>query len=441
MSKALIIGGSVAGLLTAAAIHDAFDQVCVIERDKLEANFESRKGAPQGQHVHNLLVAGLNTIEALLPGFTAELDANGARYLKYGRDLRSLTKEGWLYHFESHYVSRAATRGLVEGVIRAKVKALPNVTVMDETTVLHLLFDGEQQRVNGLEVQSKGSDQPQRMMADVVIDTSGRTSKMVEWLTELGYPAPVEEVVDAKVGYATVLYKKPKGFNDWAVLYMPAVAPNTRGGAIFEVEGDLWMASLGGYLEDYPPTEQDEFVAYAATLAEPDLYNAIKDLEPISKIISYRSTANRRLHFEQLNKMPNCLFALGDAVCGFNPVYGQGMTAAALGAQQLGKMIKQANGQLDGLNVKFQHALAKVNEPIWLLATGIDNGFLSDANTKTPLMDRLIQRYLDYLLPLLPNDPILINDFLAVLNLDKTPAVLMRPNYVMKVLGSVLRGA
>ncbi|MFZ4828526.1 MAG: NAD(P)/FAD-dependent oxidoreductase [Phototrophicaceae bacterium] len=441
MSKAVIIGGSVAGLLTAAAIRQAFDQVWVIERDKLEANFESRKGAPQGQHVHNLLVTGLNTMEALLPGFTADLDARGARYLQYGMDVRSLTKGGWLQGFESHYVSRAASRGLVEGVIRAKVKALPNITIMDETTVLHLLFEADQRRVTGLEVQPKGSDQPQRILADVVIDASGRTSRMTEWLTEYGYSAPVEEVVDAKVGYATVIYPKPEGFTDWAVLYMPPVAPHTRGGAILEIEGGLWMASLGGYLEDYPPTEHDEFVAYAATLAEPDLYNAIKDLEPLSKIISYRRTANRRLHFEQLNDLPDRLFAVGDAVCGFNPVYGQGMTAAALGAHKLGEMIKQANGRLDGLNLHFQRDLAKLNEPIWLLATGIDYGFLADAHTKTSFMDRLMQRYMDYLLPLLPHDPVLANDFLAVMNLDKTTTVLVRPNTVMKVLGRVMTGA
>ncbi|MCA9894059.1 MAG: FAD-dependent monooxygenase [Anaerolineae bacterium] len=436
---AIVIGSSIAGLMTARVLSERFARVTILERDRLPNGPEERAGTPQGKHVHNLLVRGLRIMEDLFPGFDDELAAAGAPMMNYGRDVRLLVSfHQWMPNVETDFASRAASRALVEHVIRHRVLALPNVEVCERVIVDGLLMNENKQRVTGVRVAPRGTSEPYDMQGDFVVDASGRRSRTPQWLEQLGLPTPETTVVDSEVGYATRLYRKPKGFDKWTVLYMPARLPSVRGGAIFEVENDIWMASLGGYNRQYPPTNEAEFLEYARTLPQPDLYDAIKDGEPLSGIISYRNTRNIRYHYERIN-LPTHFVLLGDAVCGFNPIYGQGMTSAAMGAVQLGETLDALHGDLDAVTAQFQKQLAALHDSMWLLATGEDLAFIhlesgSGDGPDPGWFDRFVQKYAGYCVVTTPSDPHIVQTLFEITNLTKPPTALFHPRIAVSVL-------
>jgi flavin-dependent dehydrogenase len=434
---AIVIGGSIAGLLTARVLADHFNRVTIVERDQLPRSADERAGTPQGKHVHNLLTRGLRILETLLPGFEKEMIDAGAIHVNWGKDIRTLTSVGWVASYETDLYSTAASRSLVEWTIRKRMLVYPGVTFIENTQVQQLLADQDRKQITGLRLKERGaSGHEYELTADFVVDASGRSSKASEWLVALGYNKPEETTVDPLVGYATRLYRKPENFDkDWHILYMPAKASNTRGAGLFEIEGGLWMASLGGYSGDYPPTDHEGFMEYAKTLQEPDFYDAIKDAEPISDIIGYRRTLNIMRHYERLERFPEHFALVGDAVCGFNPIYGQGMTSAAMGAVLLGETLKAAKGQLMGLGKTFQQRLAKQNQTMWLMSTAEDFRQPATIGKRPGWSTKLVQTYIDWVIDLTPYDKYAINAFVLVMNLNAPPTSLFQP----RILAAVLR--
>ncbi len=433
-AHAIVIGGSIGGLLTARILSDYFKQVTLIERDQLPSTPDGRTGTPQGKHVHNLLTRGMKIIESLLPGFEDELVAHGANMANWGRDVKLLSLGGWLQSLETDLYSPVASRALVEWVIRQRVLAIPTVTIHENTDVRALLTDSLRETITGVRVKARGAGgEEQDLIADFVIDVSGRSSKSPEWLKDLGYEQPTETTVDPLVGYATCLYQKPATFKDgWRLLLMTAKAPDTCGGAIFEVENNVWMVSLGGYSGDYPPTDPDGFVEFARSLREPLLYNLIQDATPISDIVGYRRTLNVIHHYEKLSRFPQRFALLGDAVCGFNPIYGQGMTAAAMGVELLAKTFKAAKGDLHGLGRRFQVDLAKQNRALWLLSTGEDFRHKATIGDRPGRMTRLIQQYIDRVIHILPYHNDIAESFMQVMNMNQPASVLFKPSIVWR---------
>lgn len=425
---AVVIGGSIAGLITARVLTDSFERVTVIERDQLPREAAFRGGTPQDRHVHNLLERGLNIMEDLFPGIEADLAAGGAPQMDWSKHICSRTYGGWLTDVQTNIKTRVASRGLVEWVIRRRIFENPNVEVLERTQVDHLLSDGN--RITGVHLRGRGANQlDEDLLADFVVDASGRRSKTPDWLEALGYDRPEETVIDPQVGYATRLYKKPANFSGgWHVMYLPAKAPDKRGGAIFEIEGDVWMVSLGGYGGDYPPTDEDGFLAFARSIREPEFYEAFCAAEPLGGIVGYRRTQNRVRHYEQLARWPDRFVVLGDAVCGFNPIYGQGMTAAAMGAERLASVLRESSGNLDGLGAKFQRVLAKQNQTIWALATGEDFRHDTTIGERPGWLVQQLQRYVDWVLEAAPHDDKIADAFFQVLNLNEQPAYLFKPD-------------
>lgn len=447
---AIVIGGSMAGLLAARVLSDHFDQVTILDRDHFPDGPEVRKGVPQAHHIHILLVRGRQILEQLFPGLDAELIAGGVKPLEWGHDSISLIAAGWIPRFHSGLHSYTVSRAFLEWSIHRRIAANSRIHIMEGCEAVGLLTDSSRASVTGVQVRfRRGSGEngegEQSIYGDLVVDASGRSSHTPEWLKTLGYEAPQETVVNSFVGYATGLFERPANFNgDWKLMAVFAKPPTiSRGGIIAEIETGQWIVSLGGAARDYPPTEEAAFMDFCRTLASPQFYEMIKDAEPVSPIYGYQRTANQLRHYERLTRWPENFVVTGDAVCGFNPIYGQGMTVAGLDALLLDSCLRQqqtGNGTR-GMGLTFQKRLAKSNEGPWLLATGEDFRYPTTEGGTPDAMTRLMHRYVDRVMDLLPEDEELCKIFFNVTHLMEPATALFQPYVLKEVVRHVFRGA
>jgi len=429
---ALVIGGSIAGLWSARILADHFDQVTIVERDRLPEGAQSRAGVPQDKHVHILLARGLLIAETLFPGIAEELASAGAIHLNLNRDSQTKMRGQWLQRFTGTSETYACSRILFESIVRRRLRSLPNLQFCDETQVTGLICDGE--RVTGINIQHKRAEGPESLSATLVVDASGRTSQILSWLPEIGYDPPTETVIDAQVGYAGRRYRKPANFaEDWRFMLVGSEPPTkSRQGVIYEEEAGVWMVMLAGMMQDYPPTQDEAaFLAFAQSV-DPTFHAAILQAEPLTEIFGYRRTENRLRHYDQLARWPDRLVVLGDAAYAFNPIYGQGMTVAAMSAVALGELLAESNA-LDGLAQRFQQQLPKIVEPALLLATGADMEWIGYPPNQ-PRTAKLQQWYLSRLLDAMPADRVVHQTFSAVQNLIQPPTAFLQPQIVSRVL-------
>ena len=345
---ALVIGGSMTGLLTAQVLTRYFERVTILERDQLPTDPEHRQGVPQSRHLHVLLAKGAQVIESLFPGLLGELTKAGAFSFDLSSDALVRMRGHWMPRHELGVTGLNCSRVLLEGTIRQRLLAQPQVSICQGADVTTLLTDETQHQVIGVglswrrHAQHKGSD---KIMADFVVDATGRQSRAPQWLSELGYETPQETVVNPHMGYASRRYKGIAA--DWQMLFVFAEPPDKpKGGAILKEEGDTWVATVVGFSKVYPPTDEEGFMAFAQEVA-PELYQVLQQAEPISPISGYRRTENRWRHYERLSRWPENFVVMGDAACAFNPIYGQGMTAAAIGAEALDGLLQQRHGNTD----------------------------------------------------------------------------------------------
>jgi len=262
LRHAVVTGAGVAGLLAVRVLAERFDAVTLVERDALPAAAEPRKGVPQGSHVHLLLVRGRLIVEALFPGLADELRAAGAVALNGGRDLAWHHAGGWRARHDSELVFLSMTRSLLESRIAARVRALPNVRIVDGARVEGWLSDGAR-RVTGVRVQASGaSGRSGEIEADLVVDATGRGSSTPERLAGLGFAAPPTELLPTRVAYASCTFRRPEGAAGRRALVVSGGAMRRRG-ILFPVEGDRWLATLIGFFGEPMPRDHDGFLAFA----------------------------------------------------------------------------------------------------------------------------------------------------------------------------------
>ena len=436
-SHAIVIGSSLAGLWTARVLADHFERVSVLERDQLPTEVASRAGVPQDRHIHVLLERGAQIMLQLFPGIEEELMAAGANRIDLTQDSRVHVRGQWLVQFQSGLTTYACSRLLLEAILRQRVANWPHVTLCSGAQVQGLVAqDG---CVQGVQVRWKDGRGETTETADFVVDASGRGSKMPEWLPAMGYEPPQETVIDVRLGYAGRRYKIPADPPAWRTMLIGADPPHhSRTGIIYSEENSVWMVMLAGILEDYPPTDEAGFLAFAKDV-NPEFYEAIQRAEPVSNIIGYRRTENRMRHYERLTRWPERLVVLGDAVCGFNPIYGQGMSVSAMAAIELGKMLGEANGRLGTIAQRFQKNYPKIVEPAWLLATSADLEWLGNKEATT-LPERFAGWYMPKVLDAIPKDRVVHKLFVQVQNLIAPPTALFHPQIAFRVLGHALRG-
>jgi 2-polyprenyl-6-methoxyphenol hydroxylase-like FAD-dependent oxidoreductase len=443
---AIVIGGSLAGLCAASALSRHFRRVTVVERDALPDDARLRAGAPQARHVHVLLVRGRRELEALFPGFERRLLDAGAVELDFGMSFAVLRSDGWQRRKPYDITGLFQSRALLESVVRALARTIPNLELRDGMDVLGLIGDGQQTRqVLGVRVQGRsGGAEPEALTADLVVDASGRSSKIGDWLAALGLAMPSEIVVDSDSAYATRWYQAPPADRlpaDWwwkGIWIDPELPDGRVAGVLSPVEDDRWIVTLGGIEGHYPPTDEDGFVAFLDRLRSPLIAAAVKHATPLTPVYGHRAMANRFRHFESWRERLGGFVALGDAVCAFNPVYGQGMTAAAVSARLLGDWVAAAgpDGALEPR--RYFKAQARFLTEVWTLATGADFRFPKTTGPRPPFAS-LANGYLDLLVQAGEDDGVVRGAMRNVIHLLDSPTAIFRPRVVGHVLAHAVR--
>lgn len=427
-SHAVVIGASIGGLLAARALADHFEQVTIVERDRLLVAARHRKGVPQSKHTHALLSKGREVLEAFFPGLTDDLIQHGATTA--GLDEGQLVYNGHrMPKADSGLRTMLVSRPMLEAAVRARVLALPNVRVIDNADALGLFGHADPGSVKGVHVMRRAPDSAaERLDADLVVDASGRGSRAPQWLEQMGYPIPRVETVRIDGGYCSRLYRwtpdMPKFVN------ITPARQCARIGALFAQEDNTFIVTLAGYFGDCAPTDNDGFLDFAKSLAAPDIFEVLRRAEPITDAVPARFPGSVRRRYDRLARLPAGFITFGDAICSFNPVYGQGMTVAALEAIALGECMREG---LDGLPARFYKRVAKIVETPWRTAVNNDLRNPRTQGKRTP-MTRFLNWYVEKLHRAASHDPQLLIAFQKVTNMILPPQSLLTPAVVWRVL-------
>jgi len=423
------VGASVAGLLAAAAAAGRGNSVTVLERDVLPGDPRPRAGVPQGEQPHVFLFRGLLALEELRPGSRQELlDADAVPF--YTGELPWLAEHGWLPVDQRAFEVLSLTRPLFEYVIRRRVQGLPAVQISAGSKVVSLRR-GDRQWEVGL---ADGST----VLADLVVDASGRSSRLPVWLAEAGVRKALVSQVDSGVGYATRMYAgAPSGFDAVGVIIKQTPA-TLVGGIALPVEGGRWLVTGVGCGEHRPPRDAAGFESFLQQLPDPALAELAHHTEPVSDVAVHRQTGNRRHHYEQVPDWPEGLLVVGDALCAFNPIYGQGITVAAREALLLRQAL--AGGLGPGYTRQLLRKFAAVVSLPWAMSTSEDLRYPTSTGHQS-LPQALLGRWTQQLSRLAAHGDRRAHAVLArVYHLMGSPALLFHPALVAAVFRARLTG-
>jgi threonine dehydrogenase-like Zn-dependent dehydrogenase len=259
--RVVVLGASMAGLLAARVLADAFAQVTVVDRDQLPKGSAQRRGVPQGYHLHALLARGQQALEELFPGLTAALVAQGVPAGDMLANARLYLSGYRLRQAHTGLVLLCASRPVLEGHVRARVRELANVAFLDSCDIMGLAATPDGRRVTGARVQRReGGNAEEVLGADLVVDATGRGSRTPPWLETLGYARPVKDEVRIGLGYATRNYRLPRGALGGDLAALHGLTPqHPRGGALQVLDAGRLMVTLGGVLGDHPPPTPTAF--------------------------------------------------------------------------------------------------------------------------------------------------------------------------------------
>ncbi|MGQ4513995.1 tryptophan 2,3-dioxygenase family protein [Streptomyces sp. DW26H14] len=434
LGRVVVLGGSVAGLLAARVLADRARQVTVLERDRYEDGPVPRAGVPQSRHTHVLLAGGMNALDRLLPGLVPELRDADAPRLAVPGEVGVWQAGRWISRRNPSAPIMTPSRPLLELAIRTRVLADPRIEVRTGVEATGLL--GRPDEVTGVLLRARGGDDgdpPEELAADLVVDATGRASRTPRWLAALGAPALTEEVVETGRAYATCVFTGEGPAHDLRGFYIVPDSGQPIGSILLPAEGDRWMVTLSGPRGQEPPTDVEGFVDFARLLPHPAPHDWLRSARPVSRPVGYRHTANRRRRYDRLPGDRRGLLVVGDAVCALNPVYGQGVSVAALNAVALAREL--AGGRLPSV-AALQRAIVRSSGAAWTIATGADSpmpGVSGNAVRSGPVT-RLLTRYLDRVRDHVPGDPVVCAANRDVLFLLAPPRALLSPRVVRRSL-------
>jgi 2-polyprenyl-6-methoxyphenol hydroxylase-like FAD-dependent oxidoreductase len=426
-NHAVVLGASMAGLLAARSLADFFDTVTVVERDPLTDNPTARRGVPQGRHLHALLARGAQVLEELFPGILDELVLDGANYFD-GRDLSQvhydlgghlMASTGSATSFTAYFV----TRPFLEAHVRGRVRNIANVTLLDEHDIVALTSTPDHRRITGARVVDRRTGEDAALSANLVVDATGRASRTPFWLDSLGYGRPPEDHVVVHVTYASqVLRMAPDALHEVGCIV--GFAPGRpRGLGMFHCENDTWSLTVMGIGGHEPPCDFASMCAFVEDCAPAHILAAVRAAEPVGQPARHRMPSSQWRRYDKMRSFPEGLLVTGDAVCSFNPIYGQGMTVAALEALALRDCL--ACGTKD-LARRFFHDAAAPIRQAWQLSTNPDLA-LPEVDGAPTLVARLLNRYVDRVLTAAEYDTAVFDQFTRVTSLLDPATRLLRP--------------
>jgi len=427
--RAVVLGGSMAGLSAARVLADGFEEVVIVERDAIPEEPVSRNGAPQTSHPHAMLEAGRATLEDLFPGFGEDVLAEGGLMVDGGTQMEYYEEGGFVADAGERLATYCASRPLFEYVVRDHVTDIENVELRANHTFTDYRIDADATTITGVALRD-GDGAETILEADLVVDATGRTSRTPRWLESHGYEAPPVDEVQVDVTYSSIDIERPP--DDRRILFVPPSSPRTRGAVFIPIEGNRWQVIVQGVHGDDTPTDREGFVEYIESLPVSEVARLVKDQSWLSDNIEhYPYPSSRRHRYENLDRFPDGLVVTGDAIASFNPIYGQGMSVAALDALHLHHTLA-AGGHKD-IADRFFDRTADVIDVVWQMAAGADFDFPQTTGPK-PFGTSLFNWYTARLLSKAQSDSVLSGAFLRVLRLEQSPTSLMRPGIVWRVL-------
>jgi len=427
--RVVVVGGSIAGLLAARAVSGQADSVVVLERERLTEAVVPRGHVPQGRHLHLLLAAGLHLLGKWFPGIEDELKSKGAVPVDgYG----AWVHQGGAYRAQGDWGPPVLcmTRPLLEHVVRARVAALLGVTVEDGVTVERVVVAGR--RVTG--VVADGVERP----ADLVVDCSGRNSRIAHDLAKSGLLDPPITRVGIDIGYASFLMRRSPGDFEGDFIACVDNPGSFRGGSVLPVEGDRWQVTLAGVHGDAPPTDEEGVRVFAASLPSPVVGQLVDRCERLSEIASYRFPSSQRRHYEKAPHLLQGLVMLGDASSSFDPIYGQGMSSAALQAAALEDVVQAVGVLSPEFPKRFHRKAARVIDAPWRIAVGGDFGHPATVGPK-PAGPAQLNGYVGQVVRAAHVSVPVARAFNRVLQLGDPPTILLRPGILVRVLSKSRR--
>ncbi|MGH3635514.1 MAG: FAD-dependent oxidoreductase [Mycobacterium sp.] len=431
---AVVLGASMSGLLAARVLADFYGTVTMVERDVLPETAVNRRGASQGRHAHALLGRGSQILDDLFPGFLNELVAAGAPVID-GSDLsevlfctggHQLVRSG---RFNDLPPAFAPSRALLECLVRRRVRAIGKITMLEGHDVVELTSTTTRDRVTGARVRAHDSDSERVLVADLVVDATGRGARTPAFLDSLGYGRPAEDRVGVRVAYSSQLLRLPPGQLKEVFVLVGAVAGRPTGMALLAHENDTWMLTLAGMVGREPPVARTEMLEFAKEFTPAHVLAAIRAAEPLEEVCRYRYPASQWRRYDKMRRFPAGLLVVGDAICSLNPVYGQGMTVAALQALALDRCLRRGG---NGLARRYFRAAAKPIGVAWQLGAGVDLN-LPGVERRRPLSMRITNWYVDRVLTACESDPMVAGRFIKVTGLIDAPTRLLRPSTMWRV--------
>ncbi|MFE2554883.1 NAD(P)/FAD-dependent oxidoreductase [Streptomyces sp. NPDC059352] len=434
---AVVIGGSLAGLLAARVLAEHAEKVTVVERDRYPEGPEARPGVPQGRHLHVLIAGGQRALDELLPGFMAELGQLGAPKVGMPEDMIQWQSGRWFRRTSATAHFYAGPRPQLEWLVRRRVLADPRIELVEGHETVGLT--GDSYRVRGVRLRERGAGagkQTRVLEADLVVDASGRSTKAADWLAGIGAEAPHEETLDTGLAYSTRVYRSPADTPDTdAIGYN--IVPNPSqvyGGVVLPLGDGHHLVTLSGLRGDEPPTEEGAFEEYAKRLPHPVVSEWLTRAEGVSPVYGFRGTANVRRRYDRPGRRPAGFLATGDALCAFNPIYGQGMAVAAITAVALRRAL--ADPKRTATTRQVQRALLTASQQAWDISAGADKkmpGATGDAARPGP-MDKVVGWYLSRVQERAAGDPTVGAPFRAATHLTAPLTSLFAPAVARAVL-------
>ncbi|SOJ56968.1 Putative epoxidase LasC [Mycobacterium simulans] len=442
MSAAVVCGASISGLLAARVLAGVYSSVIVVERDELPHDVSHRPGVPQGHHLHMMLSSGLKIIEGLLPGVTAELGAGGApafdttdpslAYVEISG--HPLCRTGTLSDPDAMLL-RLASRPFLESVVRERVRALPNVTFVDGHDVGEPVLSDR--AVTGLQVSDRRTGGHRVLPAELVVDATGSAARTPAFLAAHGFARPVEQTYRVQLSYASQLFRVPAGALHEKVAIVSPILDRPTGAGMLTYEDDTVILTLIGVAGRRLPTDLPAILAAATEHLPPQISAVLDKAEPLGNPHQRRYPASVWRRYDKLPSFPKGLLVLGDAVCSLNPVYGQGMTSAALQARALKKVL--ANTSAAELSQSYFRAAAQKISPFWR-ANRLNDFGVTPTSGWASWPQRALNRYTNAYMAAASTDIALTETFLRVLQGVDSGATMMHPRRIARVIGGARQG-